>query len=69
MITVRINGETRALPAGTDIPGLIREVAGTDPEQGIAIALNGEVIRRVDWPAATLHNNDIIEIVRATQGG
>lgn len=69
MITVHINGETRTLPVGTDIPGLIREIAGSDPEQGIAIALNGEVVRRLDWPTATLHNNDVIEIVRATQGG
>lgn len=69
MITVQVNGETRAFPAGTDIPGLIREIAGQDPGQGIAVALNGEVVRRLDWATATLHNNDIIEIVKATQGG
>lgn len=69
MITVRVNGESRTVPDGTGIRGLVRQVAGTDLEQGIAVALNGEVVRRLDWGTATLRNNDIVEIVRATQGG
>ncbi len=69
MITIRVNGETREFPAVANVAGLVREIAGADPEQGIAIALNGEVVRRLDWASATLRNNDIIEIVRATQGG
>jgi len=69
VIKLRVNGETKEFPAVTDIAGLIREIAGPDPGPGIAVALNGEVVRRLDWANATLHNNDIIEIVRATQGG
>ena len=31
--------------------------------------LNGEVVRRSEWPAFTLHDGDEVEIVSATQGG
>ena len=36
---------------------------------GIAVLVNGEVARRVDWAATAVHAEDEIEIVRATVGG
>ena len=38
------------------------------PEQ-VAVAINGEVVRRLDWPQTTVQNGDVIEIVRAVGGG
>ena len=69
MITVQINGEKRVLRTGASIPLVIQEFVGEDPGRGIAVALNGEVVRRADWPAVVIHENDAIEIVKATQGG
>lgn len=37
--------------------------------QGVAIALNGRVVRRAEWAATPLSEGDRIEIVRAMQGG
>lgn len=39
------------------------------PAEGIAIALNGRVVRRTDWAETPLSEGDRIEIVRAMQGG
>ncbi len=69
MITIRVNGETKAFPAEMAVARLVRELVGAEPGPGIAVALNGEVVRRLDWANATIHDNDTIEIVRATQGG
>lgn len=44
--------------------------AEIDPEQsGIAVAANGALVRRGEWPDHRLHTGDVIEIVRAVQGG
>lgn len=37
--------------------------------EGIAIALNGEVVPREDWVGAFLKEEDSVEIVHAVQGG
>ena len=37
--------------------------------QGVAIALNGRVVRRAEWAATPLSEGDRVEIVRAMQGG
>jgi sulfur carrier protein len=38
-------------------------------QRGIAVALNGAVVPRADWPATRLNPGDSVEIVRARQGG
>lgn len=38
-------------------------------EKGIAVALNNQVIPREDWNSTSLHPNDTILIITATQGG
>ncbi len=72
-----VNGEAREVEAA-DLEALWRGEAGADglasaPElasaNGVAIALNGAVVRRKDWAATTLGEGDRVEIVRAMQGG
>jgi sulfur carrier protein len=66
-----VNGEARDSTAA-DLDALFREEAeetGIDSPQGIAIALNGSVIRRRDWGTTPLAEGDRVEIVRAMQGG
>lgn len=66
-----VNGEPREHEAA-DIAALFaaeaaeKEIPGP---QGIAIALNGRVVRRAEWAATPLSAGDRIEIVRAMQGG
>lgn len=66
-----VNGEPRERDAA-DIETLFRieaEETGIETPQGIAIALNGRVVRRRDWAATRLAEGDRVEIVRAMQGG
>ena len=43
--------------------------SGVTDLKGLAIAVNDTVIPRTTWEKFTLKENDIITIIRATQGG
>ncbi len=36
---------------------------------GIAVAVNGEVVRRSEWETTVLANGDQVEVLTAVQGG
>jgi sulfur carrier protein len=40
-----------------------------EKQKGIAVALNGKVIPKQNWPTTPLNLNDILLIIKATQGG
>ena len=64
---VVVNGERRAVP---DNSNLLELVATLDlPLQRIAIELNGEVVRKKDWPTTMIKDNDRIEVVHFVGGG
>ena len=68
MIRLRINGVEAEVPAAT-VAELL-SVRGIDPQaRFLAVAVNGEVVRRADWPDAALSAGDAVEIVRPLQGG
>ncbi|MDX1574716.1 MAG: sulfur carrier protein ThiS [Kiloniellales bacterium] len=65
---IRVNGEDRRLQVGTVLELLRAE--GVDPgRRGVAVALNGAVVRRADWPGAALSPGDEVEIVKPFAGG
>jgi sulfur carrier protein len=66
-VRVTVNGEARDVRAGTSVAQLIRCV--TDQDKGIAVAVNGEVMPRREWPAVALADRDQVEVVTAVQGG
>ena len=37
--------------------------------RGVAVAVDGEVVRRADWATTPLADRQAIEVVRAVQGG
>jgi sulfur carrier protein len=41
----------------------------TTADQGVAAALNGEVVRRSAWGSTPLADGDQVEVVTAVQGG
>lgn len=68
---VFVNGERREREVQT-VEALFRaeaEETGIESPQGVAIALNGRVLRRRDWGQTPITEGDRIEIVRAMQGG
>lgn len=64
---IQVNGEPREVNENLSLPDLIASLS-LKPEQ-IAIELNQKVVRRPDWPATTLRNEDKIEIVHFVGGG
>jgi sulfur carrier protein len=65
---IRINGQNEPLTAAT-LAALLAEKAVDTAQKGIAVALNGAVVPRAEWPTTTLKAGDSVEIVRARQGG
>lgn len=64
---ITVNGEPRDVPAGTSVAQLVKSVTGQD--RGIAVAVNGEVMPRREWPGVALGDRDQVEVVTAVQGG
>lgn len=62
-----VNGEQRDLPGETSLPEFL-SLHGLDGRR-IAIAYNGTVLYREDWPGVTLRDGDRLEIVRMIGGG
>jgi sulfur carrier protein len=68
MIRLRVNGVEEELAASTVTELLAAR--GVDPAaRFVAVAVNGEVVRRAEWPAKILVPGDDVEIVRPLQGG
>ena len=68
MMRLRINGAETEVAVAT-IAELLAE-QGIDPKaRFLAVAVNGAVVRRAEWPMAALTAGDTIEIVRPFQGG
>jgi sulfur carrier protein len=65
---IRINGEGTQLSAATLAELLAQNGVDIDGK-GIAVALNGHVVRRQAWMETKLSPGDDVEIVRVRQGG
>jgi sulfur carrier protein len=65
---IRVNGEGAPLSAAT-LAELLAQSGIEGEGKGIAVALNGQVVRRQAWTATKLSPGDDVEIVRVRQGG
>ena len=65
---IRVNGEALKTNAET-VSGLLLSLGVDESRTGVAVALNEAVIRRSQWVATPLNDGDIVEVLRATQGG
>lgn len=64
---IEVNGESRELDRPTTLGALVdAEVAD---RRGVAVAVDGEVVRRDAWDTTTLADGARVEIVGAVQGG
>jgi len=66
-LQLHVNGERREVPDDLSVEELIRHLNLT-PER-VAIELNRSVVRRAEWAATTLSENDRVEIVYFVGGG
>jgi sulfur carrier protein len=66
-LKVIVNGQTRDVDEGTAVVDLI-SLLDLKPER-VAVELNRTILRRVEWPQATLRDGDRVEIVHFVGGG
>jgi sulfur carrier protein len=66
---VYVNGEARAAAPESTVAALLRELGIGEDQPGVAVARNGNVVRRNEWSAVRLAEGDRLEVIRATQGG
>ena len=64
---VWINGEQRELADGARVRDAL--VALGAPEHGVAVAVDGEVVPRAEWPSVSLADGARVEVLTAVQGG
>ena len=64
---VYVNGEVKELKGPTSLAELITQL--DLPAARVAVELNRNVVRRGDWSATMLHDEDRLEIVHFVGGG
>jgi sulfur carrier protein len=65
---IKVNGAAEALSAAS-LEELLAGRGVTAATRGVAVAVNGSVVKRADWPATRLAAGDEIEIIKAISGG
>lgn len=66
-MTVTINGTERQVADGATLAAVIEALEV--PAAGVAVAVDGSVVRRADWPATPLTDGATVEVLTAVQGG
>ncbi len=66
---VELNGRPEELPDGATVADAVRAVGVDGEPRGVAVAVDGEVVRRTEWETTGLGDRQAVEVVRAVQGG
>ena len=64
-----VNGKEVETEPDITVEALLTQSLKTDARDGIAVAVNGEVVPKASWRETSLHADDRVEIIRAVQGG
>ena len=67
MITIHINHKPRNIESSDSLELVLENL--NISKQGIAVAINDQIITKAIWPKTTLTANDKITIIQTTQGG
>jgi sulfur carrier protein len=68
-MNVTINGDRRELPAGATVASVVAGLRNVPEGRGVAVAVEGEVVPRAQWPNVELRDGANVEVVVAVQGG
>ncbi|MDF4222197.1 sulfur carrier protein ThiS [Maribacter sp. M208] len=67
MINIIVNDTPHLFRPDTTLDRIIKELKIS--ENGIAVAVNENIITKSAWNTKTLNENDKVLVIRATQGG
>tara|TARA_Y100000031_G_C8064355_1_gene312125 strand:+ start:274 stop:480 length:207 start_codon:yes stop_codon:yes gene_type:complete len=68
-VKIILNGNEKDVNNGTNLLDLLSQSKISNDKQGVAVAINEDVISREEWKQIKLKQNDRIEIIQAVQGG
>ncbi len=68
-VEVFVNGERRELRSEATVADLVQTLPGAPDGRGVAVAVDGEVVRRGAWSSTELAGGARVEVVAAVQGG
>jgi sulfur carrier protein len=66
---IDLNGKPAALPDRATVGDAVVAAGADRGRSGVAVALDGEVVKRVEWERIELREGQSVEVVRAVQGG
>ena len=64
---LKVNGLAQDVPEGCSVQELLKRLEFCS--EGVAVALNFQVLPRSEWVLCRLQDGDSIEVVRAVGGG
>jgi len=67
MVTITVNEKKHSFPQSTTLLEALIQLEIS--QNGIAIAINNNIIQKSKWSKTTLVNTDALLIIKATQGG
>jgi len=68
-VKIILNGNEKDVNDGANLLDLLSQSKISNDKQGVAVAINEDVISRKEWKQIKLKQNDRIEIIQAVQGG
>jgi sulfur carrier protein len=66
---VVLNGERQELPDGATVEVAVIATGAPADGQGVAVALDGDVVPRGEWSTTLVRDGQQVEVVHAVQGG
>ncbi len=66
-VRIRINGEPKQIAPDTPLATLLKVLCEDD--EGVAVAVNQQIISRDHWHATALSDGDELTVFRAIAGG
>ena len=66
---ITFNGNPRSVPATTSVQQLLDDACPDASRDSIAVAVNGQVVRRHSWSETPLAAGDEVEVVQVVGGG
>jgi sulfur carrier protein len=67
MIQFKVNSESHQCAEGSSLQSVLSELQ--IETQGIAVAINQQIVTKTNWDTHEVVNQDEILIIKATQGG
>ena len=65
---ITLNNQTHTITESLTLLDFVFSQIG-EKQNGVAVAINNNVIPKKNWKTTQLHSNDHILIIKATQGG